>query len=481
MANFDIDIGTKWTKALTGENSLGNAMLLREDINEVLTYVCGDKYSLSHLLEYGGHVSTKMKIVGNRQYHWYLMGNLGRRIRFTRAASGPGTINNGLGQAGFFIYCEEDYYNDRDIIRLNSGTHIFVSGKVELIGNEYRYPVQCLTPTGQYATTDFEAGATSTFVNNANDEWSQGGYGRQFMPEPYTNYMGIHRWGFGISGSANNSIVRIKPKSLKNKSEGDCIWFTEEEFQQQQQWRKMQEYNRMYGQKSVLDNGITGLRAPSGREVITGDGLLEQIKYGLRRTYVPGQLTEQFLLDFLSDLLQNSAEASNKKWVVFCGMEFYKEFQRAIKDFMRGQGTMASDVFLTKKGQKYKFGTEFDEFHGILGASFLLIHTTQYDDPIVHGGNLHPVTGRMRESGRATFVDFSDYGGEKNITLMARGVKGRSRQFVRKILPGMEMPHGMSESSDIAVTAQDGFKIEYLSETSLKVTNPYACGELMYA
>jgi hypothetical protein len=95
---------------------------------------------------------------------------------------------------------------------------------------------------------------------------------------------------------------------------------------------------------------------------------------------------------------------------------------------------------------------------------------------------LHPETGLPLESYRMTFLDFSDYAGEPNISMVTKGADGQNRAMEMWYTAGSTDPYSSGGNSGakkvMRSSSLDGFECFMLSQQGMKVTNPLGCGEL---
>jgi hypothetical protein len=244
-------------------------------------------------------------------------------------------------------------------------------------------------------------------------------------------------------------------------------------------WQQMVEYYRWYGVNNMTPDGEVNLNGTNGRAVRIGSGVLEQIAASNKRSYTT--LTADIMNDFLTDLQLASKDAENRKLIMFTGAGGMRQFN----DAMNAEITAAQVIdttFVSKNGMELTFNNQnWTTYKGILGTELTIVHLPLFDDRTKHTV-LHPDTGLPLESYRMVFLDFSDYAGEPNISLVTKGSDGKNRSMEMWYTAGSTDPYssgGKSGANKVMRSSSlDGFECFYLSQQGIKVTNPLGCGEL---
>ena len=206
--------------------------------------------------------------------------------------------------------------------------------------------------------------------------------------------------------------------------------------------------------------------------VYIGAGLLEQIAPSNRRSYT--KLTAELLEDFLFDLSYNILGTNERKFVALTGEMGMREFDRVLKEKVANMN-LIDTVFVTGKGDSLKFGGQFKTYQMTNGIELTLKYFPLYDD-IVHNRELHPVTGKPKESYRMTFLDLGRRDGQANIVKVVR----KDREFVTWYTGGAVAPSGYAHSKDtLRSNGKDGYTVFFLGEMGIMLRDPRACGELV--
>lgn len=466
----------KWNNEMTDSNSLAQALLTRPEISNTLAYAFGDKFHLQYLTQGSGRVSEKYKLIGNSEFKWPLQGMLHKAIPITGAIS-PATTP-GLNRAPFTIPLSEKYFSEGDVVRFEDGTLARIQGDGVQNGSDFIYTMILLTSSDG----DSVPAAVSVLGKELSFEWtlfeehSKGGSSKEAYPMWFRNQLSTSRLSWAMSGSSRTDVIVLEGKNSKGKKSG--LWIYEKQYQQMLDWMKQTERMRWYGVYNRDSQGEVKLPGGNGRPVLSGAGCLGQLANVNRRNYTQG--SEQLYRDFISDLVMNSKEAENKKFVAFGGRGALDEFNTAMRQSIQAARIIDTHI-VSRNGMNLKFGSDFVTYQGLLNTEITLVYNPIFDDP-VHNREIHPKTGLPKESYRLVILDFSDYAGEPNISLCAKGADGIDRSMVNWYTAGSTTPEGGNSgvSGMLRSNSLDGFESHMLSETAIKITNPLACGELVF-
>lgn len=471
----------RWNTELTDSNSLATALLTKPEISNTLAYAFGDKYHLQYLTQGSGRVDTgrvkdKFKIIGNNEFMWALQGMLHKSIPIVGAVSPASNVS--LGITPFTIPLAEKYFALGDVLRFESGQQARVQQHPEMVGNEWIYTMQIVTDAvaDVILVGDTAIGKELSFEFSAFEEHSQGGSSKEAFPMWFKNQMTTSRLRYEMSGSAQTDVMVLQSTAGGTKKPSN-LWLPEKQYQQMLAWQKSSEQQRWYGRYNRTPDGRVLLPGTNGRPVLTGSGVLQQIAKSNRRSYTTG--SEKLYREFIADLMLNSRESENKKFFAFTGRGGMDEFNSAMRTAFVGASLIDTHL-VSRNGQKLTFGSDFTTYKGLLGTELTLVYNPIFDDPVIHR-KIHPKTGLPQESYRFVVLDFSDYEGEPNISMLAKGADGIDRSMMMWFEAGSTTPEG-AEGIKMVMRSNslDGFAVNWLSETLIKISNPLSCGELVY-
>lgn len=468
----------KWNSGLTESNNLAQALMTEPEIvSRTLAYAFGEKYQMQFLTMGSGRVSEKFQLIGNDQYRWPLQGFLTKAIPVSGAVSPSSNV--GLNRQEFRLILAEKYFAPGDVVAFDSRTLARIQAEPVQVADGYQYRMVLLTAddTDTLAAADYAIGAQVSFEYTAFEEYSKGGSSKESYPMWFQNQLTTSRMSFGMSGSAQTDVMVLSVGGRDGKK-GTQLWMYEKEYQFMLQWMEQTERQRWYGVYNRDVNGEIHLPGENGRPVKTGSGLLEQIAYSNTRNYT--EATEKLFREFMLDMMQNAKEAENKKFIAFTGLGGLDEFHRAMKNSLAS--TQIIDThFISGSGDNLTLGGQFTTYKGLLGSEITIAHLPMLDNPVT-GRKLHPLTGRPLESYRFIMLDFGMYGGESNISLIAKGADGIDRSLRSWYTAGSQTPPGVKDSGAGRVMRSselDGWQVHFLSETGIKLINPLSCGQLV--
>lgn len=459
----------------TDSNNLANALMTEPELYRTLAYAFGDKYYLQYLTAGSGRVAEKFKALGNNEYMWPMMGDLVKPIAITGAA-----VGNGLGGQTFTVPMAEKYFFEGCVVHFGD-EHIQarMEGDSVQVGNDWIHTFRLVTddPTLFVPAEQLTVGTLVAHLYTAYEEGSRGGGSFEAYPHWFKNQMTTMRMSYGMTGEAATDIMILEMGA--EGGEKSYLWMYASDYQKMLQWQQMVEYYRWYGTYNKTANGDINLPGANGRPVTVGDGVLNQIADTNRWNY--NVLTADLMLDFLTDLLVASKEAENKKLVLFTGVQGIRNFQNAILREYNSYD-IVDTTFVSKNGMEMTFNNQsWKTYKGILNTEITVAHLPLFDDRTKHT-RLDPNTNLPLESSRMVFMDFSDYAGEPNVSLVTKGSEGNNRAMRMWYTAGAEDPYGSSDSGAKKVmrsSSLDGFECHYLSQQGIKVTNPLSCGELV--
>ena len=470
--------GLHWKQAklsdgsFTDSNNLATALMTQPEIYNTLAYAFGDKYYLQYLTAGSGRVAEKYKALGNVEFSHPLMGDLLKPIAIS--ATGAGT---GLGGAVFTMELAEKYFFEGCIVKFSDDSQARVQNDGIQSEGGYTYTFQLVTanPADFVATDSLAPGQVVTFMYTGYEEGSRGGGSFEAFPMWFKNQMTTMRQSWGMTGDAATDIMVLDMgKEGGSKSN---LWMYASDYQKMMYWQRQTEVFRWYGKYNMSADGEINLPGNNGRPVRIGAGVLDQIADSNKRNYTT--LTTKILRDYLTDLQLASKEAENKKLIMFTGAGGIQQFQDAI-NAEHSNYTIVDTTFVSKHGKDMSFDNQsWTTYKGIMGTELTVVHLPLFDDKVLHT-KLHPTTGLPLESYRMTFLDFSDYAGEPNISMVTKGKDGKNRAMEMWYTAGSTDPMGGGSGVKKVMRSSsfDGFECHYLSQQGIKLTNPLSCGEL---
>lgn len=472
--NLQLYHGKKFA-GLTDSNNLSNAFLTQpEMVNNTLSFVFGWKYKNPLSLFTGG--LGKTRTLTNRQYQWSMIGDLERPISVLRNL-GDGGSTPGLGGLPFrVVLAEKEFVSGEVLIPDNRDYSVIVEGDAVQDGDGFVYTFRLINPDSSAFMPPelISAGKEFSKDYSAFEEGSsRSGITTYGTPFQLRNHLTTQRKSREITGSAQTDVMAIVMKDPES-GKSSFLWADVQEWTFLQQWYRELDRSQLYSVYNADSQGVVKLKGETGRPIFIGAGLRQQISPSNKRFYT--KLTENVIREFMLDLTYNVKGDGDAKFIAMAGWGFMDAFDKAMKQSIAGWNLVDSK-FVTGSGQNLTLGGQFLTYKGINGIEMTVVHQPLYDDP-THNRELHPVTGRPKESYRATFIDYGMYNGESNIMKVAK----KDRETVMWYTGGSTGPGGHNNSaSRMGSSTFDGYAVHALSETGIMLQNPMSCGELILA
>lgn len=460
----------------TSSNSLAMALLTKPHMYNTLSYIFGDKYYLQYLTAGSGRVNDSYTFVGNNEYTWGVKADVLSAVPIAESA-GP---DKGANFQYFTLLLTSDYFFEGCVLKTESGIHIRVFDRPTQVGGDFQYTFQVVSsdPATFVPEADLLEGKQLALVHTSYEEASTESGGFNNFPYYFKNRLTTARMSKGMSGSAATDIMILELGSENGKK--SHYWMYSQDYDDMLAWNAMIERMRWYGKYNTTSTGEVFNKSLSGAAVIQGGGVLDQIATSNSMGYT--KMSTDLLLDFITNSILASKTSENRQLMMFTGVGGIREFQKSILAAYPNAAIVDTN-FVTKQGNKMKFDNQnFKTYTGILNNDITVVNVDMFNDRQFHT-KIHPETGLPVESYRMVMLDFSDYGGEPNISLVAKGGADSNRRMKMWYEAGSTDPMypGGDKEWRMGSSSVDGFKKHWLTEQGIKVTNPLACGQLYYA
>ncbi len=462
----------------TTTNSLMAAMLIRPEISVNVANLFEKNYSTftSFLSRRGmvkkgavpGMDTKNFRVVGNRKFMWTLKGYPFRKGTIVDVELASGATNAGEGYREFYMTLDTNYFSPNDVLELkDTRTQVIVVGEYpEEVGiNQFKYTFKMVgNVEGAYIAADLvTAGSEIGFAYTAFPELSETGYEKNSFPEWLTSHMTIQRMQFSISGSANNTVLWVEHN-------GQRLWLPQQKLAMLERMNWAREQQLVFGQSTIDANDKVFLKDMKGRDIIIGDGIVEQGDPAMKFQYT------SLNVKLLEGIMQNMQLLSNSdgKLELFVGggQQFHWEFSRLMRDVFKYN---PYPLYVSESDQKRGVDSTFN-MYSIGGVTIYNAWIPAFDaawrprQPSVNSNNIN--------SKRAFFCSLGNtIGGDPGVELVALGNGSEDRQYVEKIIEGMTSV-GSEKGRVYASNSMDGGQVQVLTETGVKMTNPYGFAEL---
>jgi hypothetical protein len=482
--NININRGT-WSGDCTDENDLMLNQIKYPAIRKMLEYK--DQRMISTLLVNGavGPYGVKDvpssylpsleegKMIADNAYRFNIMGRIQRPSNILSqvgATSPDGTFQLVLSDNYLVPGMNAVFYGGRFTARV-MGYPVGTSGN-------YTYTFQ--SPNGElfnYAThVAAQPGVKTCFGSYSSyGEASLRGYGRTHFPDTYINHTTIQRKTVSITGTALSDVLWYEVESENGPIKG---WMYEQLQQARAQFLMEREYQRWFGISTMKDDKgallpISRLIDPeTGKGIIAGDGLEEQIRGGneIYGSGVNGEATEDDFSDMMKAIRKKSDMISGLTYVFVTGEDGFSNAQKKMAALNVNQNIqLFRNVADVNKagGDTPQAGVTFSNFN-IDGDTVWFIKHPMFDDEerFPERGN----DGKLLMSSNYYCLTVGQ-GASKNMDVFAKGGKnGVNRSFVNQEF------NGMTGSQGAIMSEEDAKKYAMLTEDLLVIYNTNKCG-----
>jgi hypothetical protein len=482
--NININRGT-WSGDCTDENDLMLNQIKYPAIRKMLEYK--DQRMVSTLLVNGavGPYGVKDvpssylpsldegKMVADNAYRFNIMGRIQKASNILSqvgATSADGTFQLVLADNYLVPGMNAVFYGGRFTARV-MGYPVGTSGN-------YTYTFQ--SPNGEifnYAThVAPQPGVKTCFGSYSSyGEASLRGYGRSHFPDTYINHTTIQRKTVSITGTALSDVLWYEVESENGPIKG---WMYEQLQQARAQFLMEREYQRWFGISTMKDANGALLPIPrlidpeTGKGIIAGDGLEEQIKGGneIYGSGVNGEATEDDFSDMMKAIRKKSDMISGLTYVFVTGEDGFSNAQKKMAALNVNQNIqLFRNVADVNKagGDTPEAGVTFSNFN-IDGDTVWFIKHPMFDDEerFPERGN----DGKLLMSSNYYCLTVGQ-GASKNMDVFAKGGKnGVNRSFVNQEF------NGMTGAQGAIMSEEDAKKYAMLTEDLLVIYNTNKCG-----
>lgn len=502
---LQISSAQHFDSTMTSTNNLQSLLLVEpyvlEHVVDILedSKMLGDNYGVTQRVfsEFAKADNRPMyKGIDRTNYQW----DARFRTIIPIPISGQYNANNsdkpGISFGTFKLPLAEKYFSEGDVVRTESGKMLYVRSYEGMFGSDHCYEVQIMTASaGEYVEpSDLESGKLITMGHPAFPEGSEGGSLKSHSFGRFANTMTIMRYAFSMTGSAKMEKVRL-PIVATFDGKKEHYWLYDQQLMMLKQWNMGMEDAIWNGKLTIdLSTGMGNVFAKNGMIIRSGSGIEEQLNSS-NITSV-NEFTEDSLRDMLNTVCRWNKDADKRRMTIFTGMGGKVAFHKAMAKSLGAVGLVQeAGNFVTKgEGNQLSYGAEFIEYKGFSGSSVKVVHLPYFDDvdkwPAMDNRNIY-----TKKSYEMYFIDSSLYGGRPNVQFFTKEANGESRRFVTWFTSGSTSPiferggayaPNSSEIQKIFNSTMnmrsngfDGFTAYCLSEFSVALLNPMACGKFI--
>lgn len=465
---------------LTEHNHLVNAYLREpHKMDGILAYAFGiTGNSVMNLLTSG---LGNTLYIGEKEFTWDLYGKTERAIELLEDCTDGGTTP-GINSTAFRLKFAERLFEPTDNLTSDQRTqvHVIAEPYQDAVGWVYTVQLTDPDPTKFIDLADIVAGARFSKEYSSVEEFSIKGGGVSYnTPFKLKNQLTTLRKQYSVTRNAAKGVMVIELPDPGNPKKKTKLWTKLAEWNAMTEW--MREIDRMliYSIYNKNSSGVITLKGENQRPIFHGAGFRQQISPANIRYY--SQLTYALLDDFLLDLsYAANAFGGDHKFIALTGKMGLREFDRAVRDEMKGQGITItnSGTFIAGEGQELVFQGQFVTVKFLNGIELTVKEFPPYDD-LVQNRTLHPISKKPIESYRFTILNIGRKDGVANIQKVAL----EDSENVMWHVAGSTDPYGgvVKSINTQRSSSVDGYEVHMLEECILKVADPTSCGELIFS
>jgi hypothetical protein len=480
------------SQGYTDETALARLMLSQPDrISRKLTRLWAeDKYASKFSFLAMTEGQNNVKYINDVQYTWDVMGMMPHT---GEVVFNPNTNPQaGVGNSYFKLVFPNNWIIPQyGLLAPDGTTHAYVHGEPVAFdngtvqGEEYTLELKTTDPTAFVDPALMEVGAVWIMTApHVEESGSIGNRSNVMAPGKMTNQTSFNRYSKVIQGNLANKVVPIQFDGSETYSgESQSLWINEEQRQFELWMRTMnnhdlyiQEYNRLANGRIILKGRVTGKPVPIGsgvRETIKDVGNYDTYGYTLPLAK---------LKNITGEVFWGETDAGTMEIVVHGGTGFGEDLHDAIMRDANAQGAgfmwAVGDKFVSGDGMNLSYGAKFVQYKTVTGHTITFKHDAMFDTGLlgeldIKNGNLHPRTGYPMSSHTGVFMDYSVYGGERNIELVQ--MKGQSNiSGVVKGLSPIPAAWGAVPTNSLA-TDKDESRYEVKQSRGINLKNAKHC------
>jgi len=268
--------------------------------------------------------------------------------------------------------------------------------------------------------------------------------------------MTIQRMKWSISGTAS----QMKTGKHWVMHNGQKLWTTYQELEMLERWAQARETQLIQGVGTIDANDTVYLHDMKGREIVSGDGLLNLGDGTLKFPY--NHLTTKDLENIMSNIRIYSTTTGIQEVLVVGGKKFLDDFGYLMREELK----LAPEVLVEGNGRSKGVNTTFS-FYEFNGVRITPVWHKWFDDP--SRPSQRTSDGYRKSSQNAIFMSIGNSQiGMPNIELVALGNRGFKKGTVA----------GINRGGDEMKTSVDAEHTHVLSETGLICRDQYGVAEL---
>lgn len=319
--------------------------VFNDESSSPLSAILADKgYFTKGLRE--GTWSDKFRTIGSNHVLYPIASTEKRKFRVASNANGTSyycaayPTQPGRGGVAFTVYFDSNWARPNEVIELDDNrTKLFCYDSQEPIEVDgvWKYEVKLWTKDiDAYVDTELlrvgaEAAAMMTgyeqdFSETGSESYTFDGWGHA--------YLSLQRVKMSFSGTAQAMSTDKQWFSFQN-SKGNKV-STYIEYAEKKMYEKAaryHEYQLIFGESTVTEEGSVFLKNKAGREIMAGAGLLYGGDGAIDRPMTSQGWTKKYIESLLRDIDVRSGKDGHKEAVVLCGIDSLVDFSTKMAEW----------------------------------------------------------------------------------------------------------------------------------------------------
>jgi len=424
-----------------------------------------------NLLDPNNPKSGNYRVVGNRKVMWRVTGSKLRKARIVKNPDGVTyydpfnkSTEIGKGKSAVDIFIDTNWFSPKDVLEMDDRrTLIHYAGvKIpeEVAPGVYKITVKLISKNNDafIPASLLEEGKEIGWLYTAFEELSETGYEKYTFNDMAYSHMTIQRMKWSISGTAQET----RANQVWVEHNGEKLVTDWANLEMLERWAIARENQLVFGKGTVNEKDEITLKDIENKEIIMGDGILEQGEGAFRMPY--NYLTKAVIHNVMKNMQLFANQEGVVELAVLAGNDALWDFHDIMRDLIIGSGAGNAIV----EGSGSAKGINMDvSYYQYANVRFVPVWFRFFDAP--SRPQTYDVDGRRPESGRMIFVSLGDSKfNQPNIELLSLG----KRNFIRGTV------NGMNDGGDMMANSVDGKSVHILSETGIALHNPEGVAEL---
>ena len=444
------------------------------------SYFLPEDFAITKLTELAGNV----EYIDSLDYEYPIMS--GDIDPMDTVVSASTTTNAGLNTTKFIVTFKHRRFKFQNLVTSASKVQCQVKAQPEPNGKYWDYVLEIMgnNNLATVPASDLAAGALwERGATPVEFEESVGTESEEQYPSRAKNQINTLRASMKWAGH-----IAVHPIAGKSSAQFDKVAFDvpmklksggAKTFKYWMHWKEWQFLLKKLRYKEVdywtseynrYPDGTIANRGPSGKAILRGDGILNQIT---NRDYYSGKLTAQRFEEIATELFYGMSGAEKKHLQLHTGTLGMRIFNDAMQHQLKSYFTteQTQNVFVTKSGDMLTLGAYFNTYKTRDGHT-ITVHRNPVFDWIYR--NSPKYMGLPSFSGEFVFLDMSTYNGVANFRKVTR--KGREMNY--GIVAGMATLPAEYGNTLYKASDKDIASIEYIWEQGIQIYDTSYCYRL---